>query len=268
MQTRTQPTPLVVLAAGSLRNVFVEIISEFERQLGIPVHIEHGPASLLREKIEEGAMFDVFASANMTHPEKLHSLGLTGPALCFAQNRLCVIARRSLAVNEGNLIDVLADPEVRLGTSTPKADPSGDYAVEFFQNVERRHPGKGRLLAGKAQALVGGRNSAPIPKGATPASYLIGQGTVDAFISYASNGLLSEGDPDVVVVPLPEPLGPTAQYGVSLRRNAAGSAALFRNHLFTPTTKLALAGHGYVADGYLSSDAPVNARPRKFRSES
>ena len=245
MQTGSETAPLIVLAAGSLRNVFVDIVSAFERQSGVSVRLEHGPAGLLREKIEEGAPFDVFASANMDHPERLEALGLAGPVLCFARNSLCVIARRSLGINDVNLIDILADPAVRIGTSTPKADPSGDYAVAFFDSVQSYHPGLGTLLANKAQALVGGRNSAPIPPGSTPAGHLIGDGTVDVFISYATNGLLCKDDPDLVVVPIPPHLGPTARYGVALRPNAKGAATLFRNHLFTAKSKRVLARHGY-----------------------
>jgi molybdate transport system substrate-binding protein len=248
MQTASDAAPLIVLAAGSLRNAFVDVVSEFERQTGIAVHLEHGPAGLLREKIEEGAPFDVFASANMDHPERLSALGLAGPVLYFTRNSLCVIARRNLEIGDGNLIDILADPAVKIGTSTPKADPSGDYAVEFFDNIETHQPGVGRMLRDKAQALVGGRSSAPIPSGSTPAGHLIGNGTVDVFISYATNGLLSKDDPDLVVVPIPSYLGPVARYGVVLRQDARGSAMLFRNHLFTAEGKRALAKHGYATD--------------------
>jgi molybdate transport system substrate-binding protein len=80
MQTADRPRPLVVLAAGSLRNAFVGIIDEFERRSGMRVHVEHGPAGLLREKIEQGAAFDIFASADMGHPQRLHAAGLSGPS--------------------------------------------------------------------------------------------------------------------------------------------------------------------------------------------
>jgi molybdate transport system substrate-binding protein len=245
MQTGRETARLIVPAAGSLRNAFVDVVSEFERRSGIEVRLEHGPAGLLREKIEQGGPFDVFASANMDHPEGLAALGLAGPVLCFAQNSLCVIARRRLGIREENLIDILADPTVKIGTSTPKADPSGDYAVEFFANVERQYPDKGKMLGDKARALVGGRDSAPIPPGSTPAGHLIGNGTVDVFVSYATNGLLCKDDPNLVVVPIPSYLGPIARYGVAPRPNAAGAAMLFRNNLYTPNSKLALTRSGY-----------------------
>ena len=35
-----------------------------------------------------------------------------------------------------NLLARLLDPELRIGTSTPKADPSGDYAWALFAKSE------------------------------------------------------------------------------------------------------------------------------------
>jgi hypothetical protein len=36
-----------------------------------------------------------------------------------------------LTVDSANLLERMLDPNVKLGTSTPKADPSGDYALKF-----------------------------------------------------------------------------------------------------------------------------------------
>lgn len=245
MQTPSETAPLLVLAAGSLRNVFVDIVSEFERQSGIAVHLEHGPAGLLREKIEEGTPFDVFASANMAHPERLRSLKLAGPVLRFTRNRLCVIARPGLGITPENLIDMMLDKDIKVGTSTPGADPSGDYAIEFFRKIDVKFPGKGSLLASKARALVGGRTPLDIPPGFTPAGWLIEQGLADVFVSYASNGLLGSGDETLQVLAIPDDLGPIAEYGVGLCQAPRTGALMFRNSLFSDGAKKAFLKSGF-----------------------
>ena len=150
-----------VLAAGSLRHVMPEITAAFERDTGIPVSLTLGPAGLLRERIETGEPFDLFASANMAHPDRLVALGLAEETICLTRNRLCILARADLGLTSENLVEVLSTPTTRIGTSTPGDDPSGDYAFEMFDLVEAQHPGLGVLLKRRAQQLVGGRDSPP-----------------------------------------------------------------------------------------------------------
>lgn len=246
MHSNDLAKPLIVLAAGSLRNAFVGITAAFERQTSLRVQIEHGPAGLLREKIEQGAAFDIFASANMEHPRRLNDLGLAGPVFRFARNRLCLICRRDLGMTEDNMLDVMLDPGVSVGTSTPEVDPSGDYALRFFSMVDHLHPGKGDQLAAKARALVGGRMPVEIPPGYTAAAWLIEQGLADVFISYASNGSQCLNDPNLRVLTLPNEIGPIAEYGVALRMNACDAAQSFQRHLLSEQSQQELQRHHFL----------------------
>ncbi len=72
----------------------------------------------MRETIEAGAGFDLFASANMAHPRRFASGGLAEDTICFARNRLCVLARADLGLTTENFLAVLSDPTVRIGTFT------------------------------------------------------------------------------------------------------------------------------------------------------
>ncbi|MBD0302873.1 MAG: hypothetical protein ICV85_12050 [Tolypothrix sp. T3-bin4] len=54
---------------------------------------------------------------------------------------------------------------MRLGTSTPNQDPSGDYVQEIFRKAEKIKPGSFEKLNQKALHLVGGRNSPEVPAG-------------------------------------------------------------------------------------------------------
>src|SRR5215468_7962418 len=85
------------------------------------------------------------------------------PVRVFARNELCALVREGLTVSSETLLDVLLDPKVRLGTSTPKADPSGDYAFALFAKAEALKPGAKAALEAKALQLTGGPASEKAP---------------------------------------------------------------------------------------------------------
>ena len=117
-------------AAGSLRAALTEVAKDFEAASLGKVQAKFGASGLLKDEIATGAKAEVFASANMEHPQALAAEKRSGPAALFARNRLCALARPGLAVAPASLLDRMLDPQLKLGTSTPKADPSGDYAWE------------------------------------------------------------------------------------------------------------------------------------------
>ena len=119
----------------------------------------------LKKAIEDGENPDIFASANMNHPEALATKGWGGPVVLFARNKLCALAQPDIAATTGNLLGTLTDKKVRVGTSTPKADPSGDYAWELFGKADKIKKGSLATLSGKALQLTGGPDSAKAPEG-------------------------------------------------------------------------------------------------------
>jgi molybdate transport system substrate-binding protein len=109
----TQPEPaLEVYAAGSLRGALTVIAKDFEVRTGHKVALTFGASGLLRERIEKGEGAQVFASADTDHPRRLARQGGWQAPQVFVRN---------------TLLTTLLQPAVRLGTSTPKSDPSGDY---------------------------------------------------------------------------------------------------------------------------------------------
>ncbi|KAB0677557.1 molybdate ABC transporter substrate-binding protein [Aureimonas leprariae] len=247
MTISERPAPTIkVLAAGSLRQPFTDIVAAFEAGTGIRIDAAFGPAGLLRERIESGEAFDLFASANMAHPERLHRLGLSGPAIPFTANSLCLIARAGLGMTAETMIEVMLRPDIRIGTSTPGADPSGDYALEFFRNVERERPGAGAVLAAKARALVGGRDSLPIPSDVPAAAWAIDGGEADVFVSYRTNGRLVEARPGLAVVVIPKRLDVAASYDLCLGRTAGHGAERLSKWLLSALGQDVLRRYGFA----------------------
>ena len=152
-------------AAGSLKAALVDVAASYEETYQTKVTTKFGPSGLLRKAIEEGEIADVFASADIGHPEKLASNGWGSPVVLFARNQLCALAQADLEVTTGNLLNILLDKNVRVGTSTPKADPSGDYAWELFRKADKIKDGSFATLSRKAFKLTGGPDSDKAPEG-------------------------------------------------------------------------------------------------------
>jgi molybdate transport system substrate-binding protein len=124
-----------LLAAGSLRGALTDA-KAYESSTGNKVEVKFGASGLLKNEISGGAKVDVFASANMEHPQALNDEKKSGPVVRFARNKLCALVRPGLKMDSASLLERMLDPNVKLGTSTPKADPSGDYAFEVFRKAD------------------------------------------------------------------------------------------------------------------------------------
>ncbi len=92
----TASTPLRLFAAGSLKDALSEVAAAFEATGGNKVEGRFGPSGLLKDEIAGGASADVFASANMAHPQALHDAGIAAPVIRFARNTLCALVRPGL----------------------------------------------------------------------------------------------------------------------------------------------------------------------------
>jgi molybdate transport system substrate-binding protein len=116
-----QPTDLAVFAAGSLRAPMTEIAQAFEaKHPARRVVLTFGASGLLKDRIQKGEHADVFASANMDHPQALAAAGKATPPTRFARNALCALVAPGIAVTPDTLVERLLDPAVKLGTSTQR----------------------------------------------------------------------------------------------------------------------------------------------------
>ncbi len=235
-------------AAGSLRAALDEVAREFERREQVRIEAVYGASGLLRERIARGEAAEVFASANMAHPASLAAAGRAMPPIPFTRNMLCALTRPEVGVQTGNLLERMLDPGVRLGTSTPKADPSGDYAFELFGKAEALRPGARRTLEDKALKLTGGPDSPPPPPGRSAYGDLVARRQADIFLTYCTNALLARRDfPDLVSVPTPPELSVGALYGLTVLRGAPEPAWRFAWFILSDDGQAILTRHGFGA---------------------
>lgn len=234
-------------AAGSLRAAFAEIGNAFSSAAGVPVEGTFGASGLLLERIRKGEPTEIFASANMEHPEALARTGKWSSVRRFTRNQLCALVAPHVQVVPDKLLDRILDPGVRLGTSTPRADPSGDYAWKVFDNAEVLRPGARAILRGKARQLTGGPDSPPPPKDRNVYGALVAGGEADVFLTYCTNATLARRDfPALQAVPLPASLAVGADYGMTVAANAGSQASGLAEFLLSPAGQAILERHGFA----------------------
>ena len=238
--------PVVVFAAGSLRAALTDVGQAFEQATGTPARFEFGPSGLLKQRILAGETPDVFASANTEHPQALVDAGRAAPVVVFARNQLCALVRPGLDTSPERLLDTMLDPAIKLGTSTPGADPSGDYAWQAFRKADSLRSGSFARLDHKALKLTGGSQPAPSSTAGSVYGALVGSGRADVFLTYRTNALLARKElPALQVVDLPAALAVGAEYGVTHLQGASPAARRFVEFLAESTGQGIRAAFGF-----------------------
>ena len=233
-------------AAGSLRAALTEVAKAFEAESGNTVQVKFGPSGLLKDEIGGGAAADVFASANMEHPQVLQAMGKSGPVRMFARNKLCALVRPGLAIDSATLLDAMLDPAVRLGISTPKSDPSGDYAFEVFRKAESIRPGAQAVLENKALQLMGRADSPQPPQGETIYGWNVATRRSDIFLAYCTATCDAvKRHPEQRIVELPDALSVGADYGLTVMTSAPSAATQFADYILSEPGQRILGHYGF-----------------------
>jgi ABC-type molybdate transport system substrate-binding protein len=248
---QTAREDLAVYAAGSLRAAMTDLARAFERETPTTVKLTLGPSGLLKDRIEGGEAAQVFASANMNHPEALRSSGRADDVRPFARNALCALASSAFSLKGKTVAQRLLDSDVRVGTSTPRADPSGDYAMQMFERIESSGAagaGSAATLKAKAMQLTGGPNSPQPPAGRNFYGMLVDEGKVDVFITYCTNAAEAKlQSTSLQVVALPDAINVSAVYGIATVRPAGPAAKAFVNFVTSSSGQKVLAAYGFSA---------------------
>ena len=189
----------------------------------------------------------MFASANMQHPQALSAAKKSGAVQLLARNRLCAPVKPGLKVDSANLLDRMLDPAIKLATSTPKADPSGDYALEVFAKAESIRSGARAALEKKAAQLTGRAESPQPPAGRNVYGWHVGEGRADIFLAYCTAGREAQKqNPKQQIVQLPESIAVGADYGLTVITGAPPAADRFAQFILSPAGQKILTGYGFV----------------------
>lgn len=129
--------PITVAASANLSGVMEKIVEQFTSEYGIEVVVTYGSTTALTQQIENGAPFDVFASADTQHIDRLIDGGWVeeesraiygiGRVVAWHPERDTLVLER---------LEDLALPEVRyVAIANPALAPYGAAAVELLQNA-------------------------------------------------------------------------------------------------------------------------------------
>jgi len=202
-----------------------QIAADYQATRGVHARTDFGPSGLMRERIERGERVDVFASADLGHPLKLQREGHATVVAMFTRNTLCAFALPRVGLTSTNLLDRLLDPGVKLGTSTPKADPAGDYTWAMFRLADKFKPGSFAVLDQKAQQIVGGTLPSAAGGNPDPTIAALRDGIVDVHLGYCTSARLRMSQlPELQLVEIPEPLRVGPEYGLALVKGAQAAA--------------------------------------------
>ena len=232
----SQPAaPVQVFAAGSLRGALNAVASDYEARTGQKIALTYGPSGLLRERLEKGEAAQVFASADTEHPQRLASAGGWQTPSIFVRNGLCALSSEKITTTPATLLETLLRAEVRVGASTPKSDPSGDYTWALFRKADGVQAGAYARLDAKTLKLAGAADSAKPPDGISAYGWLMDQGRADVFLTYCTNAVVAQKEvPRLKVVQVPPELQVAAAYGITLRLAPSPAAAAFAQALLAP----------------------------------
>ncbi|HEX5505582.1 MAG TPA: molybdate ABC transporter substrate-binding protein [Thermomicrobiales bacterium] len=252
---------LTVFAASSLTDAFGAMKRAIEAaNPGTTITFNFAASSTLETQLAQGALADVFASADEAQMAKAQQAGvLAGDSRLFVRNTPVVIVPANNPAGIAVPRD-LAKPGVKLVLAAQEV-PIGAYARQVLDKMGR-DPAYGQDFSRKALANVVS-NETNVRQ--VVAKIQLGEG--DAGIVYASD-VTPAVRGQVKVIPIPEDVNVIAQYPAAVvegAANAAGARA-FLDYLVAPAGQAILAQWGFVplhpagtpTDG---AAVPVAARP-------
>jgi len=207
-----EPRTLTVFAAASLKDAFTEIGANFEAaHPGVSVALNFAGSQTLSAQLTQGAVADVFASANQTEMDKLVTDGLVpaDAAQTFLTNSLVVILPQANPAGARALAD-LAAPGLKLILAAETV-PAGKYALQVLEKLaaEAAYGAdfKTRVLAN----VVSYENDVK----AVVAKVQLGE--ADAGVVYLSDSVAA---PDLKTIEIPADLNVVARYPIAALTNA------------------------------------------------
>jgi molybdate transport system substrate-binding protein len=209
LATAAESTELVVFAAASLREVFQQLATSFEKQhQGVKVRLSFAGSQELRVQIEQGAKVDVFASADEKHMAALQKQSLAQTSSIFARNEPVVI----VPANNPAKLAAFADlPKAeRIVVGAPEV-PIGAYTEIVLANAEKS---LGKDFREKVTAHIRSREL-----NVRQVLTKVTLGEADAGIVYKTDALTAKDK--VMTIAVPEKLAAVASYPIAALSSAA-----------------------------------------------
>jgi molybdate transport system substrate-binding protein len=171
-EREAQGDEITVAAASNLTDAFGEIGKRFTASTGVKVTNSFGATSDLSKQIENGAPFDVFASADVEHVEDLAHKGLLAdaPRGVYARGRLVLWVPHGGKSSVSRVEDLAGEGVSKVAIAKPDVAPYGRAAVEslnalgLWAKVEPKVVYSQTVAQAKQFAASGNADAAFIPR--------------------------------------------------------------------------------------------------------
>jgi molybdate transport system substrate-binding protein len=204
------PRTLTVFAAASLTDAFTEMGQAFEAaHPGVTVAFNFAGSQALRTQLEQGAVADVFASANQKEMDTIvtGNLAAAGSSQIFLTNSLLVILPAGNPADIQTLED-LARPGIQLVLAAEEV-PAGKYARQVLENLDVLY-GAGYRDAVMANVVSNEDNVRQVVT-------KVQLGEADAGLVYVSDAVAA---PDLLTIEIPAGYNVIAQYPIAVLTGA------------------------------------------------
>jgi len=203
---------LVVFAAASLCDAYSALAQSFQaRHPGVKVTFDFAGTQQLRVRAEQGAPFDVFASADKQHMDALLRAQLVAPPHVFARNSLVVVVAKEAAQRVTSFAELPKAERIVLGTDEV---PVGRYSLQVLQRASQ---GMGRDFASSVMSKVVSREL-----NVRQVLAKVRLGEADAGLVYRTDAATAPGE--LTVLAIPEGYNVISEYWLAVASHTARAA--------------------------------------------
>jgi len=162
---------LSIAAASNTQLAMDSIVEEFTASTGTVCNVSYNSSGMLTAQIEQGAPFDVFASANMEYPGYLQDKGLGEQLKTYGYGHLILVYSKKKDPN--SITELLFDASVkRIAIANDATAPYGIAAREWLESSEWQEVLTDKLVIGESIGQVNQYISTNVVEvGITSASY-------------------------------------------------------------------------------------------------
>jgi molybdate transport system substrate-binding protein len=135
-----------VAVASNMSYAIKELRDEFSKShKNIKIKIIIASSGKIASQIINGAPFDIFISADMFYPNKLHDMKLAKKPIAYAKGSIVLFTDKDIDLKKG--IKILQNQNIKkIAIANPKTAPYGKAAIEAIKNSGIQNSIKRKLI--------------------------------------------------------------------------------------------------------------------------
>jgi molybdate transport system substrate-binding protein len=142
---------LTVAVAANVQYAFDDLQAEFKKETGHDIKAVYNSSGKFTAQIMNGAPFDVFLSADMDFPQKLHQEGYASTPKVYAYGALVLWTMKDIDLSHWQ--DTLAGPGIgKIAVANPRTAPYGRETMKALAHLKLDETLKGKLVFGESIA--------------------------------------------------------------------------------------------------------------------